>query len=386
MVVFAALVDPLEVIPLPLKLFRLMGVSRLYREKIRLYGCMSYVMLFCFIPKLCLGYDTIAQGFRGIAELLFSQNTCLTMMLLPFKFDKFSQLIEELTICTKTVCGDEDYRSILVHLNTMIHKFTKYYFLFTVFIVLAMYTSTISGILFMYYQSGINDQPLPLVLEYRLYGLDVHKNIMHCFAHLLILAPTITVLLFAFTAKAGVLFGLIRHCTTILHIIRLKIDRLNHIGNREKFGSELRQIIQLHQRALKCTDLLEDILMYILLAQFTGCVLIWCCSLYFVMYSGITADGITAVAMVSSFSVETFIFCVFGQELTRKGEAISEAIYATKWYEQPVHIQKMILPIIQKAHRRVGIKAAKFYYVDVNRYGRNLRTAYSFYLLLKDIF
>uniref|UniRef100_A0A182TCJ1 Odorant receptor n=1 Tax=Anopheles maculatus TaxID=74869 RepID=A0A182TCJ1_9DIPT len=286
-----------------------------------------------------------------------------------------------------SVSVTEEYKQILITLNTAIHKFTKHYFFLTVFVILAMLGSTSVGALYIYFCHTPGETvTFPQMIEHRLYALDAHHNLLHWFLHQFFTVPAIGIMLVIYTGKAGIFFGSIRFCSTIFSILVLKINRLDALNTSEQYTTELKEIIMLHQLAIRCSKLLQKILMDILLAQFTGCVLIWCFFLYSVMISGINAEGVTVGAMLFSFSTETFIFCLLGNELTRQGEQISTAIYETDWYEQPVEIQKLIIPIIQQSQQRIGITAAKFYYIDFNRYGKTMKTAYSFYLLLKDIF
>ncbi|XP_050078017.1 odorant receptor 94a-like [Anopheles maculipalpis] len=389
MVVFEPLDDPLKVLPLPLKIFEKLGISQHPTNRVRLvaYNLYMYLLAVLFIPKLFLGYDTIPQCFRSIAEGMLILNTSITQFLLPFKMDQLEVLLGELKLFSDKVSVTEEYKQILINLNTSIHKFTKHYFILTILIIVAMLVSTSVGALYMYFwQTPEQTVNFPLMMENRLYALDAHHNFLHWFLHQLFVLPAICILLVIYTGKAGIFFGSIRFCSTIFSILVLKINRMHVHISREQYTAELKEIIMLHQLAIRCSKLLKKILMDILLAQFTGCVLIWCFFLYSFMISGINAEGITVAAMLFSFSTETFIFCLLGNELTRQAEQISIAIYDTDWYEQPVEVQKLIIPIIQQSQQRIGITAAKFYYIDFNRYGKSMKTAYSFYLLLKDIF
>uniref|UniRef100_A0A182P2S2 Uncharacterized protein n=1 Tax=Anopheles epiroticus TaxID=199890 RepID=A0A182P2S2_9DIPT len=387
MVLFEPHNDPLKILPLSLKLFASIGVSGNPADRVRLYGSYFYLCFVQFVPKLCMGYETIPQCFRSIAEGMFSFNTCVTIVLLPLRFGQFESLLQDLKRFTELVSTNEEYKQILVTLNTAIHKFTKYYFIFTNIIVVAMTCSSFAGVLYTYFLRKSNQSAVyPLIMEHRIYVLDAKRNLAHCFIHQVLILLALYILLVAFVAKAGAFCGSIRFCSTVLEIVALKIDRLSLLVSGEQYVGELREIILLHQLAIKCAKQLQGILMEILLAQFTGCVLIWCFMLYSVMISGITAEGITVMAMLTAFSTETFMFCLLGNELTLKGEQIGAAMYASNWYEQPVQIQKLIVPILQQSQQRIGISAAKFYYIDYNRYGLSLKTAYSFYLLLKDIF
>uniref|UniRef100_A0A182S5A1 Uncharacterized protein n=1 Tax=Anopheles funestus TaxID=62324 RepID=A0A182S5A1_ANOFN len=387
MVIFEPFNDPLEILPLPLKLFAKLGVTQYSVDRVRLLIFNSYLLLTFFIPKFCLGYDTIPQFFRGVAEGMCGVNTWFTLFCLSFKMDQMEMLLRDLKVWTDIVSITDEYKQILITLNTGIHKYTKYYFLFTNFILVAMIASSTAGVLYIYTsQTPGQTVSFPLIMEHRLYILNAHHNLLHWFLYHMLLIPAILIMVVIYTAKAGMFFGSICFCSTLFSILALKIDRLRFLITTEQYTAELKEIIVLHQLAIRCAKLLQKILMDVMLAQFTGCVLIWCFFFYSIMISGITVEGVTVAAILLSFSMETFIFCLLGNELTNKGEQISAAVYATDWYEQPIKIQKLIIPIMQQAQQRIGITAARFYYIDVKRYGKNLKTAYSFYLLLRDIF
>uniref|UniRef100_A0A182JSN9 Uncharacterized protein n=1 Tax=Anopheles christyi TaxID=43041 RepID=A0A182JSN9_9DIPT len=300
-------------------LFSLIGVYGKPADRFRQYAGYFYLWFALFIPKLILGYDTIPQCFRSIAEGMFGFNTFITMFLLPIKMEQLESLLQDLKRFTEKVASDVEYRQILITLNMGIHRFTKYYCIFTNFIVFAMSCSTSAGVFYTYFTQPANRSvAFPLLMENNLYMLDAHYNIGHCFLHQAIILPSLYILLVGFTAKAGTFFGLIRYCSTVMQILALKIDRLCLLDSVEQYTAELREIIELHQLAIKCARQLQRILMDILLAQFTGCVLIWCFLLYSLMISGITAEGITVIAMLVAFSQETFLFCLLGSELTMK--------------------------------------------------------------------
>uniref|UniRef100_A0A182TRE4 Uncharacterized protein n=1 Tax=Anopheles melas TaxID=34690 RepID=A0A182TRE4_9DIPT len=86
----------LLVLPLPLKLLALLGVNKNPSERFRLYAIYIYLWVAMFIPKLCLGYETIPQCFRSIAEGMFSFNTTVTFIMLPLKMNNLEGLLQNL--------------------------------------------------------------------------------------------------------------------------------------------------------------------------------------------------------------------------------------------------------------------------------------------------
>lgn len=62
------------------------------------------------------------------------------------------------------------------------------------------------------------------------------------------------------------------------------------------------------------------------------------------------------------------------------------AIYSYPWYKEPVAIQKEIQLMILRSQKKIGITAAKFYFVDIERFGMVVQASYSYYLILKERF
>ncbi|XP_049282695.1 uncharacterized protein LOC125763489 isoform X4 [Anopheles funestus] len=334
MVIFEPFNNPLEILPLPLKLFAKLGVTQYSVDRVRLLIFNSYLLLTFFIPKFCLGYDTIPQFFRGVAEGMCGVNTCITLFCLSFKMDQMEMLLRDLKLWTDigkigdisktsyifhsifyiSVSITDEYKQILITLNTGIHKYTKYYFIFTNCIVLAMFASSTAGVLYIYTsQTPGQTVSFPLMMEHRLYILNAHHNLLHWFLYHMLLMPAILILVIIYTAKAGMFFGSICFCSTLFSILALKIDRLRFLITTEQYTAELKEIIVLHQLAIRCAKLLQKILMDVMLAQFTGCVLIWCFFLYSVMISVSNRQDTKMKRMLSTFFLH-FLF----RELLRK--------------------------------------------------------------------
>lgn len=66
--------------------------------------------------------------------------------------------------------------------------------------------------------------------------------------------------------------------------------------------------------------------------------------------------------------------------------AVANSIYCYPWYLEPVPVQKAIQLMILRSQRKIGITAAKFYFVDIGRFGVVVQASYSYYLILKERF
>ncbi|KAL9697495.1 hypothetical protein quinque_000936 [Culex quinquefasciatus] len=64
--------------------------------------------------------------------------------------------------------------------------------------------------------------------------------------------------------------------------------------------------------------------------------------------------------------------------------AVATEAYNAQWAKLPVDVQKGVGLILQRAQKWEGITAARFYQVNVERFGAMVHTSYSIYVVLKD--
>lgn len=74
-----------------------------------------------------------------------------------------------------------------------------------------------------------------------------------------------------------------------------------------------------------------------------------------------------------------------GEILSSKAEAISRAIYLSKWYDLPANIIRDLYFIIARANVPVCIKVGKFYNIDLNSFKNILKASASYFSVLQII-
>ncbi|XP_061513940.1 odorant receptor 45b [Anopheles gambiae] len=68
-------------------------------------------------------------------------------------------------------------------------------------------------------------------------------------------------------------------------------------------------------------------------------------------------------------SIETFGYCYLGTQLSQESINVGQALYASGWHEYDVQMRKHISFMIMRSQRRVGLTAAKFCFVDMEKFG-----------------
>ncbi|XP_058819283.1 odorant receptor 22c-like [Topomyia yanbarensis] len=244
------------------------------------------------------------------------------------------------------------------------------------------------------YLSAANETDMAdfvLPLENQFYGLDIRRNLVHYMIYMALLLPAVTASALLSTVKGTVLFTVIRYGAKLFELVTLRIDALADPANFKSDDqvkerkAKLKEIIELHQTALEFAGLLEYTMQHILLSQFVNCMLISCLMMFYIS-STYGPNVVNMVILFAVLMVEVFAYCYNGNELSEKAAAVAKASYCYPWYLEPVPVQKEIQRMIQRSQRKVGITAAKFYFVDIVRFGQVVQASYSYYLILKERF
>jgi len=72
-----------------------------------------------------------------------------------------------------------------------------------------------------------------------------------------------------------------------------------------------------------------------------------------------------------------------GETLSSKTQAISYAIYLSKWYDLPTNILRDVCFIIARANVPVRIKVGKFYIMDLDSFKNVLKISASYFSVLQ---
>ncbi|KFB47530.1 putative odorant receptor Or5 [Anopheles sinensis] len=388
--VLPELQDPFAVMPLLLKLQRFVGLwgERQYRYKFRL-AFTSFCIL-VVIPKLAFGYPDLETTVRGTAELIFEWNVLFGMLLFSLKLDDYDQLVYRYMDIAKMVFRKTlppELGDYLVRINRRIDKFSKIYccshLCLAIFYWVAPSTSTYMAYLTVHNKSAPVEHVLHL--EEELYWLKIRVSLVDYSIFTVIMLPTIFMLAYFGGLKLLTIFSNVRYCSAMLRLVAMRVQLIDRL-DEEQAEKELIDIIVMHQKALKCVELLEIIFRWVFLGQFVQCVMIWCSLVLYVAVTGISTKAANVGVLFILLTVETFGLCFFGTELTTESFSVARAVYDCYWYQRSVSIQKKLKMILQRAQKPVAISAGKFCAVDVERFGNMAKMSYSFYIVLKDQF
>uniref|UniRef100_A0A1Y9H9F0 Uncharacterized protein n=1 Tax=Anopheles farauti TaxID=69004 RepID=A0A1Y9H9F0_9DIPT len=275
----------------------------------------------------------------------------------------------------------------LRHINYRIDKFSKIY-CYSHLCLAIFYWVAPSSSTYLAYLSAPNTSVTVehvLHLEEEFYWFHTRVSLVDYSIFTAIMLPTIFMLAFFGGLKLLTIFSNVKYCSATLRLVAMRIEQLDRLGEPEA-EKELIEIIVMHQKALKCVELLEIIFRWVFLGQFIQCVMIWCSLVLYVAVTGLSTKAANVGVLFILLTVETFGFCYFGTDLTAESLSVARAAYGCYWYNRSVSIQRKLRMILQRAQKPVGISAGKFCFVDVEQFGNMAKTSYSFYIVLKDQF
>uniref|UniRef100_A0A182G029 Uncharacterized protein n=1 Tax=Anopheles albimanus TaxID=7167 RepID=A0A182G029_ANOAL len=380
--------------PLILRLLQVIGVWGDRKDRYR-FGLVFLV--YCFgilVPKVCFGYPSLEATIRGYAELILETNVFGGMLMFYLRKDHFEMLVQELRHLVSIAFRDYQpvvIRNYLIAHNYRLHKYTLFFCFYmtgvcTVYCIAPLWSS------YMSYFRAVNTRNhttinFNLHLEQGFYWLDNRSSISGYSVFSAFTLPLMYVCAYTGTVKVLTVCNSIKYCETVLRLVVLKVEQLPDLPTERERIEAISEARELHQRALRCAELLELVLQPILFLQFVLCIQIWCAMMLYFSVSGESVKLMNIFLLFLFVSIETFGFCYLGTKLSDESINVGQAVwFGTEWYTLDCRMQRNIGFIIMRSQRRVGVTAAKFCFVDMEQFGMMLNMSYSYFVVLKDVF
>ncbi|XP_055527184.1 odorant receptor 49b-like [Wyeomyia smithii] len=368
-----------------LKLIGLWGQQP--RPIYRYYVIVAFESVFMFFPKIALGsgkegFDSFA---RNIAEIIFISEVVIAIGLFNMRAEAFEKLVfilEEVIHRFETKPYANDIRTAVRKMERFFRTYMLYFWtIVSIYLIMPLVSTTVTLLT----KSESERGDFMMVMTMQFYWLDVRRNLTHygiCTVGIIFctLASAYQSML-----KVTVLSACIQYGSKLFEFTTQRIEHLGEFSKGHRRRQELREIVEVHQLALNYVNHLEKLVSLFLLNQLTCCILMICLMMYYIS----TTFGPDAVNICLMFAVmmgEMAFFCFNGNTLSNRALEVGHAMYAYDWYLEPVDMQKDILFIIARSQRPTGITAAKFYFVNRERFAIVIQTSYSCFLVLKNVF
>nr|XP_049466485.1 uncharacterized protein LOC120954963 isoform X2 [Anopheles coluzzii] len=389
--------DPKAVMPVVKRLLKLSGLTQ---ETTR-FGAINFLNLFIYIaavlvPKVCFPYPNTEAMIRGLSELIFFTNVYVGFFCFISQHRHYRDLLNaidsfvDVVYPTATHPSDSPSEQILIKFNVKIQKlsvvFCWYIAVTATFYWLAPCLMTYRSI----YKASVSVENGSVQsiqyypnLEESFYWLDNHSSVYGYAAFSIVALLVFTVASYNNATKLLTILTTIKYCNTLLQLVIIEVDNLNH-ATSNAIDRELKQVIQLHQRAVRCVALLNQTLSFVITVQLALCILTWCFTLLYILTVGLDVTGMNGLLIMFNMTLEMFGYCFFCTELATTGTLIARQSYEFRWEEHDRKIQKMISTIVARSQLPLRITACGFITVNVELFAKVIKTTYSVFIVLKD--
>uniref|UniRef100_A0A182NZA2 Uncharacterized protein n=1 Tax=Anopheles dirus TaxID=7168 RepID=A0A182NZA2_9DIPT len=387
--------DNFRVMPYNLRVLAVLGLWSNRSKLYRLYVLLVFTFVVIIIPKPVRISDRhpFESIVRSVSELIFAALCYLTIIIMAIKSEPFRQVILQLEQALMQFRHTDDQCSRLIEqVNTSIHRFSVGYIkLHLCYIVL--FNVAPPAYNFPHYftqwtlplENRTVEFMLPLMQD--LYGLDIRHNIGHYAVSWIAITPACVFCTLIMWSR-GTLFMLIRYNTLLYQLVNSLLEKFGCEAPRMMLWRKhhrLQRIVELHHCAIECTKLLDSCLSLILLIQCVGCLLLLCLILFYVSRNP-NLNVINVGVLFASIFIEMMCFSSLGNQLTEENAAISNSAFNCRWYNEPIVVRKYFIRIILQAHRKATITAGRFYNVNIVTFAQLIKTSYTYYMIMKEMF
>ncbi|XP_023012171.2 putative odorant receptor 85d [Leptinotarsa decemlineata] len=171
----------------------------------------------------------------------------------------------------------------------------------------------------------------------------------------------------------------------------------NRLRNLVKTSNEFVEEDLVLEKMKQCVIHFNDINRLIDLIEKTlsnGIFVQFLCSVIFICMTGfqilvISFRSMQFVLLLTYFcclTCQVVMYCWYGHILMNSSEDIAEACYMTEWFNGTQKIQRMFVIIMERAKRPVKLRAANFFYLNLQTLMAILRSSYSYFAVLWHIY
>nr|QNH68054.1 odorant receptor 30 [Apriona germarii] len=175
----------------------------------------------------------------------------------------------------------------------------------------------------------------------------------------------------------------------VLYEVKLE-DKSELKKDREIFSEEMTKnlvvCVQHHKEIMWTADEVERIHRISVFVLFLGGTLVICSSMFQLSVVQIgTLEFFMLLFYLICMLIEQFVYCWFGNEVIYKSAAIFQSTYNTPWVDCNVKFRKILLQFMTQTYRPISILTGGLFTMSVSVFINVVRTAYSYFTLLKGI-
>ncbi|XP_021709039.1 odorant receptor 94a [Aedes aegypti] len=101
----------------------------------------------------------------------------------------------------------------------------------------------------------------------------------------------------------------------------------------------------------------------------------------------ISSNAGVAIGMMMyllSMTVEIYLPCYYGNEITRKSQRLTNALYSCEWYRFDSETRRTVKMLMIRTNKPMMLKAGRFFQYSLDTFGTTLNSAYSLFAVLQN--
>ncbi|XP_043465446.1 putative odorant receptor 92a [Leptopilina heterotoma] len=130
---------------------------------------------------------------------------------------------------------------------------------------------------------------------------------------------------------------------------------------------------------------LNDIFGFLVFSQFFVSILNLCSTgIYLTKVSPKNGDFWLSLIIISNFTCHIFVYCLFGEEMTKKSLSITNEIYQMDWNLLSIQTKQILIIIMMRANRPIKLTGVSIVVLSIETFFKVIKASYSFFNVLRQ--
>ncbi|CAL7940362.1 unnamed protein product [Xylocopa violacea] len=149
---------------------------------------------------------------------------------------------------------------------------------------------------------------------------------------------------------------------------------------------EFKRSVTLHHEALQFYEILDSCCRNLYLIQMgINMLVISVTAVELVMFLGRPGEAIRTAVFLIAQQIHLYVVSMPGQVLLDESSRLADTIFASKWYENPVKIQRMLYMMQIRSNKPCILTAAGLYQMKIESFGTTVKTCMSYFTMFLSL-
>ncbi|XP_043480766.1 odorant receptor 67c-like isoform X1 [Leptopilina heterotoma] len=189
------------------------------------------------------------------------------------------------------------------------------------------------------------------------------------------------------TLAIAVLLQLCGHLEIVMYRLNL-LSKIPENINEVKYNQELeilKQCLKKHLHLLAIGDNVNKQFGISIFMQFFASTISLCTIIFSLSNMNLNSHhSWLMIFCANSYTIQIFIYCYFGQQITEKSTEIGTAAYFLNWNSLTIRTKKSLIILMMRTVQPIKLSAASIIVMSLETFMKILKASYSTYNLLKN--